>query len=469
MIRPLLLALATLSATAAGARADIAWGLNGHPLASYPGVSIDRQLDYLADLGARSYRVDISGLDQADGLAEIIEKAKPRGIEVLPVVTPGIDYDKTPPAEVYDKARALTEALGKRFKNDVRVWELGNELENYAIIRPCEMRMDGTKYPCEWGPAEGSGPLHYYGPRWEKVSAALKGMSDGMIAVDPTIRKAMGTAGWGHTGAFELMQRDGIQWDISVWHLYGDDPEWAFKVLKDYGHPIWVTEFNNRKGSQGGDDQQSDGLKAMMERLEELSDAYDVEAGQIYELLDQSYLAPDSEAYYGLVRLRGSNDKGWSAGEPKPAYLMLREMLGRQGPSGSPKRDCDLAKAALGDSPTVRQVGFAYCLVLGRAPDGGGLEGWAQSLESKSTTVASMLDTMVSSDEFTSRFSTYAMTNAEYVQFLYRTLLGRDADGDGLAAYASDITKGKLSRDAVAEGLIGSDEFRAKYPDLFAS
>ena len=130
---------------------------------------------------------------------------------------------------------------------EVRVWELGNELENYAIIRPCEMRMDGTKYPCEWGPAEGSGPLHYYGPRWEKVSAALKGMSDGMIAVDPTIRKAMGTAGWGHTGAFELMQRDGIQWDISVWHLYGDDPEWAFKVLKGYGHPIWVTEFNNRK------------------------------------------------------------------------------------------------------------------------------------------------------------------------------------------------------------------------------
>ena len=107
------------------------------------------------------------------------------------------------------------------------------------------MRDDGVQYNCAWGPAGGVGPLEYYGPRWRKVSAVLKGLSDGTTAVDPAIRKAMGTAGWGHLGAFARMQQDGIRWDISVWHMYGSDPEWAFKTLAGFKRPIWVTEFNH--------------------------------------------------------------------------------------------------------------------------------------------------------------------------------------------------------------------------------
>src|SRR5262249_32115031 len=115
---------------------------------------------------------------------------------VLPVITPG-NLDERTPQELYKHAFDLAVALTSRFKNDVRVWELGNEMENYAIIKPCEKRDDGTQYPCEWGPASGRDTLDYYGPRWAKVSAVLKGLSDGVISVDPTIRKAMGTAGWG--------------------------------------------------------------------------------------------------------------------------------------------------------------------------------------------------------------------------------------------------------------------------------
>ena len=48
------------------------------------------------------------------------------------------------------------------------------------------------------GFAGGVGPLDYFGPRWEKVSAALDGLSRGIKSVDPTARRAIGTAGWGH-------------------------------------------------------------------------------------------------------------------------------------------------------------------------------------------------------------------------------------------------------------------------------
>jgi len=287
MLKPMLTAAACFLAWASPAAADLLWGANGHPITAYPGISIERQFDYLEDLGMKSYRVNVSDTSSADSLATILAEGRKRGIEVLPVITPGgVDLDKDSVEDLYGKARALAVALGSRFKGEIRTWELGNEMENYAIIKPCEKRDDGTTYPCAWGLAGGTGALDYFGPRWAKVSAVLKGLSDGMTEVDPGIRKAIGTAGWGHTGAFERMKRDGIAWDISVWHMYGEDPEPAFKVLAGYGKPIWVTEFNNPYGSRSGEQQQAEGLAQSMVRLRALQRRYKVEAAYVYELLD---------------------------------------------------------------------------------------------------------------------------------------------------------------------------------------
>jgi len=76
--RPIAIALcAALAVSAGGARAassqaDILWGVNGHPLASYPGVSIETQLDLVRDLGMRSYRVDIADTTQVAGLRAVV-------------------------------------------------------------------------------------------------------------------------------------------------------------------------------------------------------------------------------------------------------------------------------------------------------------------------------------------------------------------------------------------------------------
>ncbi|TIP52118.1 MAG: hypothetical protein E5X56_34480, partial [Mesorhizobium sp.] len=85
-----------------------------------------------------------------------------------------------------------------------------------AILMPCEMQDSGIQYNCSLGPAGGTETSDYFSPRWAKVSAVLRGLSDATIAVDATIRKAMGTAGWGHRAAFTRMLQDGIRWDISV-------------------------------------------------------------------------------------------------------------------------------------------------------------------------------------------------------------------------------------------------------------
>ena len=151
-------------------------------------------------------------------------------------------------------------------------------------------------------------------------------MTEGAHAADPSVRRAIGTAGWGHIAAFELMKRDGISWDISIWHMYGQDPEWAFKELAQYERPIWVTEFNNPFGSQRGKEEQVKGLVKTMKRLTELEKTYEVEAAHIYELMDEPYWGKDFESFMGLIEMKKDENGNWRAGDKKPAYAAVKEL-----------------------------------------------------------------------------------------------------------------------------------------------
>jgi hypothetical protein len=326
------------------------------------------------------------------------------------------------------------------------------------------MQDDGIQYNCAWGPAGGVGPLEYYGPRWAKVSAVLKGLSEGAIAADPTVRKAMGTAGWGHLGAFERMKQDGIAWDISVWHMYGEDPEWGFKALAAYGHPIWVTEMNHPFGSKEGESAQAEGLARWMKRLRELSEGYKVEAVHIYELMDESYWLPNAEAVMGLVRLEKAPG-GWKPGAPKAAYDAVRT-IARGEPTPGIQRDCSLPPPA-SLAPVRRQVEYSYCLLLGRGADEDGARYWTERRDNGASQQAVMLE-MMASDEFAARNRLAFLSDRNLVATAYRMLLGRDPDGQGMADWSNQLREGKLTRPAFLQAVLQSDEFRTRHEALFA-
>lgn len=449
---------------------DLIWGVNGHPLVSYPGVSTEEQLDYLRDMGLTSYRVDVSGTNHIPKLRRLVREAKKRGITMLPVVTPAFDFDKESAEVLEEKAYGLAFALVSSFKGDIPVWELGNELENYAILQPCEKMDDGTQYDCSYGPAGGVDPLDYYGPRWAKVSAVLKGLTEGAHAADPTVKRAVGTAGWGHTGAFERMHADGIKWEISIWHMYGDDPEWAFKKLAKYERPIWVTEFNNPLGSRKSEQEQVEGLMKTMKRLRALKAAYRVEAAHVYELMDEPYWGEDYEAFMGLVTMKKDENGQWTAGEPKPAYKAIRSLLAeRIAPVAaklSVQRQCTLKPPGETASVAVPVlVSYAYCLVLGREADGVGLQGWGERIRSD-LTVAELLVQLMHSDEFAERYDARKLSPAAYATLIHRLLLGQDPDADALKTAVSDRKQYKRPAD-LQRALINSSAFRARHPAVF--
>lgn len=310
------------------AREALVWGVNGHPFTAYPGVTLKQQIDLVADLGMKIYRVDITALDQVDKLAQLINIAKPRGVAILPVLIPPADLKAQSAEILHATASAFAQVFGRRFKGDIPVWELDNELEGYAIIQPCEMRDDGTKYPCDWGPAGGVGPLEYVGARAAKVVAVLSGLSEGVRAADPTARRALGSAGWGHTGIFDRLHDAGVAWDISVWHEYGGDPEWAFKRLAAFGKPIWITEFNHPLGSsKDGEIGQAEGMRKIMAGFRALAPRYDVEAAFAYELLDETYWASSYEGQVGLMHLDPVPGGGWTLGARKIAYDAVKQTI----------------------------------------------------------------------------------------------------------------------------------------------
>lgn len=302
---------------------DLIWGACGHPFQAYPGIPLETQLQLLRDLGLQYYRVG----NRNNGLARLLPLAREYGISLLPVIGPGASLDKTPPEKQYELSRKKGLEVSRQYRGIFPVWELGNELEIYAIIKPCEMRDNGTQYPCDWGPAGGVGRLDYYGPRWEKVSAALKGLLDGVAEGDPEARRAIGTAGWGHIGAFDRMVDDGLDWEITVWHDYETIREDFLQRLADLGKPIWITEFNAGAGGFETDEENARLLRERIAWYRSVRVAYRVEAAFVYELLDEPYWGDHYEARMGLYRMEGSKEEGWRVGDAKPAAHAVKQAI----------------------------------------------------------------------------------------------------------------------------------------------
>lgn len=462
---------ALLNPVATANAADLQWGVNGHPLNAYPGISYEKQIELVANLGAKSYRVDVSDRKQAEAFDTLLAVAKKHGIEILPVLTPAIDLAAVSAEDAYRAAYDFAQFYVYRFKADIRTWELGNELESFALLKPCEMRDDGSQYPCEWGLAGGVGPLEYFGPRWRKVSAVLKGMSDATVAVDPTVRKAMGTAGWGHVGAFERMKQDGIAWDISVWHAYGKDMQWGLERVSVFGKPIWVTEFNHPNGSQKGTVAQARGLAELIAELRALRAKFRIEAAHIYELIDETYWAPDYEAFMGLVYLNRRADKTWVVDGEKPAYCMAKKLFREH---SSPvvstavkvARRCDVCLHDIRHATPAQLVAYAYCLARDSEPDASGLNAWTADIVAGKATVSQMLTVMVEARLQELERDNGPVENGALIRFIYSELLGREPDGQGYNDYLAALDQQKIKRSDFVASILRSDEFSNRHGAL---
>jgi len=103
-----------------------------------------------------------------------------------------------------------------------------------------------------------------------------------------------------------------------------------------------------------------------------------------------------------------------------------------------------------------------YYAALARPPDYAELQNCTDALHGGALTLAEAADQLAGSAEFLQQYG--ALENAQYVQQLYRNVLGREADAASLAGWVGQLDAG-ASRGSVVAGLSESDEFRGDVAD----
>ncbi len=95
-----------------------------------------------------------------------------------------------------------------------------------------------------------------------------------------------------------------------------------------------------------------------------------------------------------------------------------------------------------------------YTLVLGRKPDANGLNAWVSQLMNGNNTGAEAAQGFIFSNEYLKKNT----SNADYVEMLYNTMMGRTSDAAGKAAWVKQLDNG-CTRLGIMAGFVGSDEF----------
>ncbi len=107
-------------------------------------------------------------------------------------------------------------------------------------------------------------------------------------------------------------------------------------------------------------------------------------------------------------------------------------------------------------NPGIAQfVSRLYKLVMGREADKDGLYFWTLSLTVRSVSAESMAKDFFNSQEYLMR----GTDNTTYVTDLYKVFMNREPDGEGLATWVTSIEQGN-SRENVLSQFAGSEEFK---------
>jgi len=272
--------------------APLVWGVNIHK--SYANLSQTGVLALAASLGLRNIRVDIydGGAATISYLTGLLAAAAPLCIGVMPVLLPNAAASNTE-ANAYNWGYAQARLLATAFPQ--MPWEAGNELDQYCGIPgntgESMSHFDVAKYKCCRGAIKG-------------MYAGFKSKSSQPVGV--------GMAGRSF-GFLDLLKRDGVQWDITTWHIYINTGTSAANVatgaqgyltrLAAYGKPISINEFNQQDGHLSTQSPRT--LLDMMAAIQSLAASKNVISAYIYELLDEPHLF-GGEATYGLADTYGT-------------------------------------------------------------------------------------------------------------------------------------------------------------------
>lgn len=275
-------------------------GINGHPLGTMPYTSIpaSEQVNLLKQMGMSIYRIDVQCRNN-DGRVTVPDLYNPLkkaadigGITLLPVLVPRTLNFKNTEAESYRWGRALGAKFARKYRSHFTYYNIANELDNKCIL------------PFRAGDKESD----YNLKRFKIIAAYLKGMNDGIKAMDPDAKTII-NAGWMHYEYLSMLERYGVKFDIVGYQWY-DEMEILAAILfnitditkflsSKFSKPIWFTEFNARDPFGILDERvQQNFIRRFVKKCQNNPQ---VHAAIIYQLFNEPQKF-GQEAHYGIFK-----------------------------------------------------------------------------------------------------------------------------------------------------------------------
>lgn len=298
------------------------WGANGHPInqEAYWG-NMEAQMEALKSIGLSYYRVDMpyskdGVLDSlaAGRLDRLHELAVGNGITIVPIIfLPGPILYEMDPETAYKSGFAAGSGFVHRYKDLFHYYEMGNENDADVLKPPA---------------GDGSDTAQYDMARVRILCSALKGMSDGVRQEDAKASIIVSNAGWMHYAYFQLLEQEGVRFDIIGYHWYEDVRHLgaALDALNRYfpAKPVWFTEINARNNGEGYSYHHQMArvrryLKMIRRRGKTVTGFF------IYELFDQPANLASKERSYGLVSWK----EPYKTYVFKPLALFIRSRVRR--------------------------------------------------------------------------------------------------------------------------------------------
>lgn len=279
------------------------YGLNGHMAYNsgiYHTMSAAAQLAMIKDLGATMYRCDVAGSDMAKVLATALTGPFANsGVSIFPVLNPSSAGWSTSLSEsaAYTLGYNLGTSATTPLKGLVSYIECGNELDVPVVTN-----------------GDGSNTVNYNPAAWPAFRGVIRGMIDGVKAIDSTIKVGVNV---GIPLAYRALQMlwsgitpDGsvngvtgaasVRWDITCYHWYESSGDivcgWrnnacydVLQALKDsFGVPIFLTEWG-WTGPTDTTTQQAAYVTRALTEYKSIKDKYNIQSVMMYAMIDDQY------------------------------------------------------------------------------------------------------------------------------------------------------------------------------------
>ncbi|MDR5816101.1 glycosyl hydrolase [Caballeronia sp. LZ033] len=294
------------------------YGINGHLNmgGAYSKSSFATQIAQVQDLGFALYRNDVIDQWGANNVAAFAKQAKATSgpcVTIYPTIGPNNSDWGSNETDAYNRAYALGKASATAMKGSVPVYEVGNEMENAALV----------------GNGDGNKPSDYDNTWFSKGRGVINGTIDGIRSVDTTTPIILSSISWLHFGFDDMLLGgtgpDGSSGhqipkvDAVAFHWYSDMGDIenacggtgcynALQKMASYGKPIWLTEYGARPemGSQSTIASYIVGNK-MLGDFATLAAKYNIQSTELYQLYDDASNGGDGN--YGVIQDDGKTQK----------------------------------------------------------------------------------------------------------------------------------------------------------------